>query len=270
MGAARTLFERALQLDAANFEALSGLVAVDVADNKRPAARARVESELAKRPDDGRLLMLAATIEIADGQLPGGSGAAEGDQRRSEQPGGVFDARTDVGHAAQDAAGARTVRADDVQKDPNAIGARTMTAILFEIENNREEARKRYEQILAIDSRAAVAANNLAQFHVDTGGNLDVALQLAQTAKAQLPDMPEVNDTLAWIYYKKDLPRLAVPLLEEAVAKDPNRALYHAHLGLAYAKAGDEAKAKASLTHALKLEPNMPEAAEARKILGAS
>ena len=138
-----------------------------------------------------------------------------------------------------------------------------------------EEQPRGSEQALRADladglARRGRAPNNLAQFHVDTGGNLDVALQLAQTAKAQLPDMPEVNDTLAWIYYKKDLPRLAVPLLEEAVAKDPNRALYHAHLGMAYHKAGDGAKARASLTQALKLEPNMPEAAEARKILGVS
>ena len=79
-----------------------------------------------------------------------------------------------------------------------------------------------------------------------------------------------MNDTLAWIYYKKDLPRLAVPLLEDAIAKDPRRATYHAHLGLVYAKAGDKARAKASLTRALELEPNLPEAAEARRVLGAS
>jgi len=46
-----------------------------------------------------------------------------------------------------------------------------------------EEARKRYEAALSLDPTAAIAANNLAWMTAETGGNLDVALQLAQTAK---------------------------------------------------------------------------------------
>jgi Tfp pilus assembly protein PilF len=43
--------------------------------------------------------------------------------------------------------------------------------------------------------------------------------------------------------------------------------LFQIHLGLAYAKAGDSAKAKTVLAQALQREPNLPEAAEARKVL---
>lgn len=35
-----------------------------------------------------------------------------------------------------------------------------------------------------------------ARIYTEHGGNLDVALQLARTAKQILPDQPEVNDTL--------------------------------------------------------------------------
>jgi predicted Zn-dependent protease len=82
-----------------------------------------------------------------------------------------------------------------------------------------------------------------------------------------MPENAEVNDTLGWIYYKKNLPKSAVPLLEDAVAKVPSRTLFQIHLGLAYAKAGDSAKAKTVLAQALQREPNLPEAAEARKVL---
>ena len=268
--AARALFERALQIDPANLEALSGLVGVDVAENKRPAARARVERALAAAPGNAQLHLLAARIEIADGQLPQAEAALKKAIGAAPNNLSAYSMLGQVLVAQRKTLQAREQFEQIVQRDPKAVGARTMTAMLYEIENNRAEARKRYEQILTIDSRAAVAANNLAQIYADTDGNLDVALQLAQTAKSQLPELPEVSDTLAWVYYKKDLPRLAVPLLEDAIAKDPKRAIYHAHLGLVYAKAGDKARAKASLTRALELQPNMPEAEEARRVLGAS
>ena len=44
-------------------------------------------------------------------------------------------------------------------------------------------------------------------------------LQLAQTAKAKLPDNPGVNDTLGWVYHKKGLGTQAVAALQEAVTR---------------------------------------------------
>ena len=46
--------------------------------------------------------------------------------------------------------------------------------------------------------------------------NLDVALGLAQTAKSQLANDPQVANTLGWVYYKKGLPGLAVPILRDS------------------------------------------------------
>ena len=34
-------------------------------------------------------------------------------------------------------------------------------------------------------------------------------------------DAPEMTDTVGWVYYKKELPGLAIPMFEQAVAKDP-------------------------------------------------
>ena len=50
-------------------------------------------------------------------------------------------------------------------------------------------------------------------------------LQLAQTAKAQLPNRHEVDDTLGWIYYKKGLSSMAVETLKtstHAAARQPD------------------------------------------------
>ena len=98
-------------------------------------------------------------------------------------------------------------------------------------------------------------------------GNLDVALQLAQAAKSRLPNSPEVDDTLGWVYYKKGLNTLAIGSFQSSIEKDPKNPLYHYHLGLAYAKNGDKDKARDSLKQALSLNPKFDGAAEAQKTL---
>ena len=69
-------------------------------------------------------------------------------------------------------------------------------------------------------------------------------MQLAQTAKAQLPNQHEVDDTLGWIYYKKGMQTRAIESFENSTLKQPTNALYAYHLGLAYYKNGDTVKAK--------------------------
>ena len=104
---------------------------------------------------------------------------------------------------------------------------------------------------------APIAANNLAFMYAEQGTNLDVALQLATTAKQRLPDDASVDDTIGWIYYKKDLPSMAVKSLEESLKKRPDTADVLVHLGLAYAKLGENAKARAAFERALKLQPGI-------------
>ena len=112
-----------------------------------------------------------------------------------------------------------------------------------------------------------MAANNLAWLYAEKGQNLDAALQLAQSAKAELPELSEVNDTLGFVYLQKKLPDLAVVPLREAVQKDPGNPIYRYRLGLAYAQSGQNAQAREELTRALSIKSDFPGADEARRIL---
>ena len=88
---------------------------------------------------------------------------------------------------------------------PRSVGAHTMVANILAQQHKLAEAQKRYEQVIEINPRAAVAANNLAWLYAESGNNLDVALQLAQTAKQEMPRLVQPDDTIGWIYYKKGL-----------------------------------------------------------------
>ena len=108
------------------------------------------------------------------------------------------------------------------------------------------EAQQRYEQVLSIIPRAAVAANNLAWLLRRAGQNLGAALDLAQAAKAAMPERPEVSDTLGVRLHEARVPSLAVPPLREAVVADPDKPAYRFRLGQA-CRAGQADGAKREL-----------------------
>jgi Flp pilus assembly protein TadD len=126
-----------------------------------------------------------------------------------------------------------------------------------------------YEKALQVHPDNPLAANNLAYLMIEHGGNSDVALTLAQTARHALPNSTNVADTLAWVYYKKGAYRLAIDLLRDAIQNEEKNATFHYHLGLAYQKNNDLAKARTHLRRALELEPNSPSSADYRKALDA-
>ena len=134
-------------------------------------------------------------------------------------------------------------------------------------QNKTDDARKLFQRAVDLDPKAAIASNNLAWIYAESGDNLDVALQLAQTAKSQLPNVAQINDTLGWIYYKKDMKPQAVTYLEEATKQEPANATIHYRLGLAYLKQGNRRAAKLSILEALKLDPNFSGADDAKKTL---
>jgi tetratricopeptide (TPR) repeat protein len=130
-----------------------------------------------------------------------------------------------------------------------------------------DAARKYYEQALAIDPSSAVSANNLAFLYVKQGGNLDLALGLAQKAKQLLPETNPITDTLGWVLYKKGDYASALPLLQECVEKKPNSAVYRYHLGMVLAAVGQKEKAKDQLESALRLRLVGEDADEAKQML---
>jgi tetratricopeptide (TPR) repeat protein len=132
---------------------------------------------------------------------------------------------------------------------------------------NVREAKRRYTELLSLEPRAVLAANNLAWIYADEKQNLDFALDLAERATEQIPDYAEAWDTLGWVYQQKQLPVLAVAPFEKAVGQEPGNATFHYHLGMALAGSGDRERARESLQMALKLQPSFADAEREMKAL---
>jgi Flp pilus assembly protein TadD len=111
-----------------------------------------------------------------------------------------------------------------------------MLGMILEAQRDLPAAEAQYQKTLSVDPEAAVAANNLAWLFVASGRNLEQAQQLATTALKQLPDNPQVNDTLGWIYYQTGKYTLAAKALELSIQRDKTDPSVYYHLGMTYLK----------------------------------
>lgn len=266
---ARAAFERALAANKTQLNALEGLIMMDLGDKKPAAARARADAVVAANPSDDVLQLLAGRTYL----ILNDNAAAERVIKKAltlnpdnlKAYGALGQVYLNQGRLPD-----ATKEAENLLKrQPKSVEGRTTLGMLLEMQNRSADARPHYEKALELNPRAAVAANNLAFLHAQRGEQLDLALELAQTAKSVLPDRAEINDTLGFVYYKKGLMPLAIASFKESVEKDPNIPTFHLHLGLAYAGAKDKENARRSLQRALALKLSPAEAAEANKALAA-
>ena len=169
-----------------------------------------------------------------------------------------------------------------LERQPQHVPSRMLLAMSLEMRGQKDDAMSEYRRILEVSPNFAAAANNLAWLIASTGkGSLDEALDLAIKAKQKLPQVSSVADTLGWIYFKRDTPKAALPILEEAVELERKNApegpsgggklvnseiLYHLAVVQSVLGLKDEAKKTASeaLRHG---GENLPFYAELRKIV---
>ena len=138
--------------------------------------------------------------------------------------------------------------------DPKNIRALFVLARADEIAGHRADAIGRYQAVLNIDGSNLVALNNAAYWMAYE--KPDDALKFAQHAADIAPDDPHVQDTLGWVYYRKQLYSMAVRSLKRAVEKEPT-AQREFHLAMSYMKVGDKEDGQKTLRAALQQDPNL-------------
>jgi tetratricopeptide (TPR) repeat protein len=156
------------------------------------------------------------------------------------------------------------------KKNPKAVQPLMMVGILYDMQKQPQKANGYYQKVLDLNKNLAPAANNLAYNYAQYGGNLDVALGLAQRAREANPNDAAIADTLGWIHFKKGTYATALSLLRESNEKfkETNPTVLY-HLALAYDKNGDEELARQSLKKIFALKQDFPDVQEAKKLYAA-
>ena len=113
----------------------------------------------------------------------------------------------------------------------------------------------------------AAAQNDLAFLLARRGESLPEATELAQEARANRPDSPQIADTLGWILHRQGDDQGALELLRPAAEGSPDNAEIQYHLGFVLHAVGDSSAARESLRSAIRKDPESSMADEARALV---
>ena len=265
---AEKAYQKVLELSPDSSDGLNGLMRVYLAQNNPDQAIAVANQQIQKVPNSSAFYDLLGTALFDHKKDKPGAEAAlrkaiELDKTNVDAVLKLAQVLNAEGSTDQSFA----LLQQGVKDHPNDVPLYLMYGEMLESRRDWDNAKAAYQKILEIDSNNPIASNNLAFVMLQQGGNVDVALAMAQTARRGMPDSANAADTLGWAYYKKGAYGSAIGLLKEAVQKDPNDASFRYHLGLAYQGAGNNAQAKEQLQRVLKINPNFPDAEEVKKTL---
>ena len=266
---AEKFYQQALDKDPSSAEGLSGLMNTYFSQKQFDKAIAAANTQIAKSPNVANFYDLLGTA-LFNGKkdLPGAEAALHKaidlDKNNSDAIEKLGKVQVQEGAADK----ALALYQQSIKDNPRDVTFYILSGELYEAKKDWDHAKGMYQQALSISPDHPLASNNLASVMLDQGGNVDVAMGLAQTARRGMPDSPNAADTLGWAYYQKGVYQSAISQFQEALRLaekrgDPDDADFHYHLGLAYQKANQNVQARQQLEKAVKLSPNHADAKKA-------
>ncbi|HEX4785298.1 MAG TPA: tetratricopeptide repeat protein [Candidatus Sulfotelmatobacter sp.] len=266
---AEKFYQQALNVDPSSTEGLSGLMNTYFIEKQTDKAIAAANAQIAKSPNHSNFYDLLGTA-LFNGKkdLPG----AEAALRKAIQiDKSNVDALEKLGKVQVQAGSADQALAlyqQSIKDNPREVTFYILSGELYEAKKDWDQAKSMYQQALTIAPDHPLASNNLAYVMLEQGGNVDVAMNMAQTARRGMPDSPNAADTLGWAYYQKGIYQSAIGQFQEALKLgekrgEPDDAAVHYHLGMAYEKTNQTGLARQQLEKAIKLSPSNEDARKA-------
>lgn len=265
--AARAAFVRTRELAPGHAGALERLVELDLAEKRYVAARERVTADLALAPRAVSSHLLLAHICLAQGDNPGAELALKRViELQPDSPVAQFQLAR-IYLASQEPEKALANLEATVAKGPPNLTALLLLGVIRDERKAYAGAREAYEKALLLDPKSALVLNNLAFLYAERFGQIDQARELAQRARAVLPQEPRIADTLGWIMAKQKQYGPAVALLQESASRMPDDADVQFHLGVVSYQLGDEQTARTAFQRSLAAQKESAGAVEARATL---
>jgi tetratricopeptide (TPR) repeat protein len=272
---AEDAFRRSYQVNPANLRGLMGVVRTYLAQNKVDQAIQELRVESAKAPARadlhqaiGEVCVNAGRFDMAIAEYQTAlASTAKGSTSQGEAYLHIGDAQRRKGDLDAAIVSLQAAR----QTLPDNHNVLSALALTLENAGRWPEAKQVYQAVTRVYPNDYIALNNLAfgmAEHPENSGDLDQALSMAQRARQLLTTpVPEISDTLGWIYLKKNLPDNALEIFRDLVAKQPHHSTYRLHLGMALAMKGEKTEALDQLREALKDGPNKGEQDEILRMI---
>src|ERR1700723_1776781 len=226
---AQKYYSEALKRNPSALAALTGLVNVALEQKPLPPPLRGVQDQIAKVPDNSGSYVMLGQIELRNQDSAKAEQAFQKAVDLDKNNVNAFLLLSSVqisrGSVDQAIAGYRSA----LESNPRDIRIYVALGSLLETRNQWEEAEGLYKKALEIQPDYALAANNLAYLMLEHGGNVNVALSLAQAARRGLPDLPNSADTLGWAYFNENVFDSAIGLFQQAVTGDPKNPTFHYH-----------------------------------------
>jgi len=253
-----------LKLSPADTNALKALRASYGPDRK--GALAKIKEYVALQPESSDFHELLGDMLLAEGDVNGASKAFS--EASLADPKSL---RAELGLVQIDLLQNRAEQGQKRLEKLLASGSDTPEVQLWlgNIELTKGDWKKaavRFQTVINLESDNAQALNNLA-WSLAQSNETNQALKYAQRAVEIDPENVQYNDTLGWILYQKGLYSASLPHLEQAGKRS---AASKYRLAMAYAKSGNVARGKEALRAAQHMNPNLPEAKSAQKVVDIS
>jgi cellulose synthase operon protein C len=261
-------YQEALDKDPASTEALQGIMNVYLLQKQPDQAVAAARTQIAKSPTAGAFYDLLGTVLFQRKDLSGADAAfhkaIDLDKNNSDALLKLGQVQAAEGSVDQ----AIALYQQSIKDHPREIAFYILAGEMYESRNDWNNAKAMYQKALEVQPDNPLASNNLAYVMLQQGGNVDVALAMAQTARRGMPDSSNAADTLGWAYFQKGVYKSAIDLFQESIRLNEKRGAaddptVHYHLALAYQKANQPAQARQQLERVLKLNPNNSDARKA-------
>jgi tetratricopeptide (TPR) repeat protein len=263
-------YQDALDRNSNSTDALRGLMDTYIAEKQPEKAIAAAKTQINKSPANSSFYNLLGTtlfhfVKDLNGAEAALDKAVALDGHNSDAVIQLCEVRATKGQVDQ----AIATGEQALQQNPRKADLYLLLGDLYEAKSDWKSAENAYQSVLAMNSLNPVASNDLARVMLHTGGSLDVALSLAQTARRGLQQSPIVADTVGWIYYQRGEYQLALYFLQQALTLQqknhmPDNPDIHYHLGMTYEKTKQSGLARQNFEQVLKTNPNYRSASEVK------
>jgi len=242
-------------------EILDALHRIDARTGRLEESLARIRAAVAAEPESAKLAMLEGNAALAQRDLAGAEAAYKRAVELDPKDSAAFQRLAGFYRLTNRLDESIATLQRSLEQSPSDARLHERLATLLEYQGDTAGAMKHYEEAIGLDSSLGESKNNLAYLLAERGGDLDRALDLAQEAKALLPDNPSAADTLGWVLFKRGIPSAAIGYLREAVAgfsaDDERLGIVRHHLAQAYEANEQPDKALETLDEALAMAERM-------------